>query len=43
MGWEKHDVIIIKNDKERRRKEFKGIWLYRNKYGELKDYKERVV
>jgi hypothetical protein len=43
MGWEKHDVFIMKNDVSFKTKEIKQARLYRDRFGNLKDYVRREV
>jgi hypothetical protein len=38
MGWEKHDLFILKNDGSEKTKEIKNARLYRDKFGNLKNY-----
>jgi hypothetical protein len=40
MSYEKHDIVKIDmTKKDRPTKEIKGVWLYRNKYNELINYR----
>ena len=43
MGWEKHDIIVMPNDGKQKTKEFKNVRLYRDRFGNLKDYVKRVI
>jgi hypothetical protein len=38
MGWERHDLFIMENTKEKRTREVKNARLYRDKFGNLKNY-----
>ena len=38
MGWERHDLIILKNDGSNKTKEFNNALLYRDRFGNLKNY-----
>jgi len=38
MGWEKHDLFILKNDGSGKTREIKNARLYRDRFGNLKNY-----
>lgn len=40
MGWEKHNIFIMKNDGSYESKELNNVWLYRDRFGNLKNYKK---